>query len=195
MPTVLKKRVSGSDENFHIARPKHAAAIGLVSINWVSIEEGLQMFFQQILSYQLDLEWYQRDHPMLWANVGMILPVVESLRTKLDLITAVAEAILPKESTEEWKDPYAQLVRRAAGKRATIIHGRWGYSKEFPNHIVLRDAKSSTDTIYTEKDILFIAKEIRDLDIRLSKFYLKCHHAYGDRRGMPDNPPIPPRHS
>jgi hypothetical protein len=186
MPTILKKRPTHLiDTNLFDERPEHLAAIGYVSTSYSSIEEGQQQFFQQLLGYIMVPMWYQNDHPVLWGNVGQLLPVVESLRTRLDLISTLVEDVIPDPEKGVWSE-HVTKFRRAASMRAEIIHGRWIRSDEWPKHIILHDPKQRSLTAYSVKDITSVAERIQAINKSASQFFMDCHRAYG--RGRPDNP-------
>jgi hypothetical protein len=184
MPTLIKNKPECTDANLLQARPDHLAAIGLVALNWNSIEEGLQQFFCQILSYQvaMGMSPLDRDHPLLLANVNMILPEIEALRPRLAVISAVVTSILGVDVGSTWDSEFVGLIRSTAGKRATIVHGRWIWSETWAKHLILYNPKDRTFSAYTVPEIVAIATEIRTVDDKLAAFFLEAHRSYVDRQ-------------
>ena len=83
-------------------------------------------------------------------------------------------------------------IRKLAGKRATIAHGRWGINDHYPNDIILAPTFGD-HTRWSAKDFDNRAKEFHALRSDFIKFELKLREAAKARPGLEPSPvPLEP---
>jgi uncharacterized protein (DUF433 family) len=102
---------------------------------------------------------------------------VESLRARLSMIAAKVKHRGGGDLAAQF-DRLAADIRRRAGERATIVHGRWGTSLSHPGDLMLRRGVGPNLVRYTAADFRQTAERISDLEENIRSFTELCGNLF-----------------
>jgi hypothetical protein len=188
MPQPLKGQGAEFRPNPILDRPNAAAHLANAIAVWNLFEWELAMAYSIALGFSLPgyKGWEPTNHPMAYD----IMDTIAGLGTRLDLMDAALNRVAPSlvaEFTALRKD-----IRRQAGKRAELAHGRWGINDLFPEDLV-KEHQGGEFFRWSPKDFDNCADGFNALRQSFSDFSLKLREAAKSRPGLTPSPiPLAP---
>ncbi len=181
MPQPLKEPHTGVvfDPNPIKARPEASAALANAISVWNLFEWDLVVAYSVAMGFYLPgfKDWEPANHPLAFQ----IFDALSGLGARLDLLERCLNLVVPSLAPE-----FVAMrpdIRRVAGKRATLAHGRWGINDHYPNDIILSPVRGR-NTRWSARDFDDCAKQFNALRSNFVKFELKLRGAAKQRPGL-----------
>lgn len=130
--------------------------------------------------------WEPTNHPLAFQ----IFDSLSGLNARLDLLERCVAWVTPSLAPEF--TALRPAIRKTAGKRATIAHGRWGVNDHYPNDIILSPTFGRSAR-WSAKDFDERASEFQQLRSEFVKFELKLRDAAKKRPGLEPPPEFFPQ--
>ncbi|WP_372785003.1 hypothetical protein [Phenylobacterium sp.] len=177
-------------------RPDCLIGIGLVAAQWSSLEYALADLFEManadVVRYPADDRYEETTVFSVDASHGAVIDAVESLRARVSMIRAKIRLRGGGALASEF-DVLVRDIRRRAGERATIVHGRWGIHSAHPDDLLLRRGRDEPLMRYTAQDFRNTAERIQALETKVRAFSKRCEVALTRPAEWYDyGPPEPP---
>jgi hypothetical protein len=172
-----------------LKRPELAVQIGNVIANWSYVEGTLMHFYALLLGDYLDSSPNMPgfvappSHPVAFQ----IFDEVNTLQTRLNLLTAICSWRLLEHEFKLFRDELAPEIRRRAQERNAIVHGEWSVSGDYPDGLILSQIYGHSQ-LWKKADFEEVSKRIIELKAKLDAFH---HEAYR-RRYLQINPHAEP---
>jgi len=133
MPQPLRKptQITHTPLTLHKTRKEHAALIGLVAAEW----SGLEGHLSHMLSF--GLFGLSTDESAVAPVIGAVFATLESINQRLALTERVLKPRVSSTLHKHFVETIAPEVRKRAKERNAVVHGYWGISPEYPDHIIL----------------------------------------------------------
>lgn len=185
MPQPLRGAQAGAEfrPNPIADRPVAAASLANALAAWNLFEWDLTTSYSVALGFYLPgiQGWEPTNHPMAFD----IMEGVAGLGTRLDLMEIALKRVAPQLLTD--LVAIRPAIRREAGKRATLAHGKWGINDRFSNDIV-RSEPGGGFTRWSAKDFQNCADAFFALRRDFQAFYMALRDAAKARHGLMQPP-------
>lgn len=185
MPQPLPPKHSGAtyEPNPIKARPEAAAAMANALAAWNLFEWELGIAYSVAMGFYLPgiKGWSPPNHPLAFQ----IFDTLSGLGARLDLLEKCVELVAPSVAPD--LAALRDRIRKLAGKRADIAHGRWGVNDKYPNDIILsQHAKRMTR--WNTKDFDQCAEQFAALRFDFGKVLAKLSDVASQRQGLTPPP-------
>jgi hypothetical protein len=177
MPQPLSKptQIGHTPLTIHETRKEHAARIGLIASEWSSLEGHLS----GILSF--GLFGFSKDEAAAGPVVGVVFAALDSLSTRLMIVDNLLKPRVAPALHQYFVAELVPEIRKRAKERNAVVHGYWGTSPDYPNHIILSprgggdfmqsiQIEQSDYMLYSTTDLDDIAKRIKKTIDAISLF-------------------------
>ena len=198
MPQPLKEPHTGIlfDPNPIKTRPEASAALANAITVWNLFEWDLVIAYSIAMGFYLPgfKGWEPTNHPLAFQ----IFDALAGLGARLDLLERCVSLVAPSLAAEFIA--MRPEIRRIAGKRAVLAHGRWGTNDHYPRDIILSPV-TGRNTRWSANDLDNCAKQFTKLRSDFVKFELRLREAAKNRPGLrqppeplaPANGPLSPK--
>jgi hypothetical protein len=184
MPQPLKGQGAEFRPNPILDRPNAAAHLANALVVWSLFEWELSWLFSAGMGFYVPS--YEGWEPVTLPAAQDVMDTVAGFGTRLDLIETLLKRLFPY-LVDEFVALRPQM-RREAGRRAKLAHGRWGINDAYPDDLIL-DAPEGFIR-WTAKDFDNRADGFNQLRDKLSKFSAKIREALMQRKGLKQPPEL-----
>lgn len=167
MPQPIKELITVNvGRQYMIDRPEHLKQMGLVTTEWALVE--LQMYDAFV-----DL----CGGAATYSIAALIYDELESLTLRLNLIGKLVSKRKP-EKLEEFNTVLRPKIRKRAGERNTIAHGKWGTNPGYPDDVILLSMIGEL-TRYNVPDLEAIVDRIETTQGDAGNFFVSLSRSSG----------------
>lgn len=182
MPQPLKNQGAEYHPNPIADRPVAAAALANAIAVWNLFEWDLTISYSIAMGFYLPgyKGWEPPNHPMAYD----IMETITSLIGRLDLMEVALERVAPSLVAD-----FVAMrpeIRKLAGKRAELAHGRWGINSLFPDDIIKENENGFFR--WNAKDFQQRANAFFALRLKYLAFLLKLREFMKQRPGLKEPP-------
>jgi hypothetical protein len=190
MPQPIRKGGANVTPDVLLSRQAAAANLANALANWNGFEAALKSAYALAMSSSLpqfrlspdevEAGWRpcHQEHP-----IGVqVFDALSSLNVRLDLLGRLLSEILPDTAANFQK--LRPEIRKAAGKRATIAHGQWGTTNDYPDDLLLVLPQGRLER-WTCSDFLACAERFKGLRNQFLSSVEIPLRAELDRRRLP----------
>ena len=184
MPQPLKNQGAEYHSDPIADRPVAAAALANAIAAWNLFEWELAVSYSIAMGFYLPgyKGWEPPNHPMAYD----IMDTISGLGARLDLMHVALKRVAP--SLVEDFVAMRPEIRKQAGKRAELAHGRWGINSLFPDDIIKEDEKGFSR--WNAKDFKTRADAFFALRLKFLEFLLKLRELMKQRPGLKEPPKL-----
>jgi hypothetical protein len=168
-------------------RPAAAIALADAVAAWNLFEWDLAVAYSVAMGFYLPgiQGWEPPNHPMAFD----IMDTIAGLGSRLDLMETALKRVAP-----HLLGDFAALrpdVRREAGRRAEIAHGRWGINERYPDDLILQSQEGFTR--WAARDFEDRAARFNALRLKLVEFEQELREFAKQRPGLKPPPEFFPQ--
>jgi hypothetical protein len=159
-----------------LRRPRLAALLGAIASEWSLMEEAVADFYAYLLGLSIPRAVQPigtvRTWPMEIAGYAIFQSIVDTNR-RITLLKQLAAIRIHDGGVLEEIDVVMKLFKRAATKRNEFIHGTWGVSDDYPEHLIRTPhvaLKNEKPQPFGERQFTDALEQIEFARVRLSQF-------------------------
>lgn len=167
-------------------RPECAVGIATIAAQWSALERMLA----EGLGVSLFAHTRQEYEPEMILR--LILNNIDSLNARLDVIDCILEIYVSRPLYEEFLTKLRPEIRRRAGERATIVHGRWGICPQLYPHDLILSPPYGGSVRYTPKCFKQTVDRIVATTRQIADFNSRVRDERAEQGPFPPTPPQAP---
>jgi hypothetical protein len=159
-----------------LRRPRLAALLGAIASEWSLMEETVADFYAYLLGLSIPRAVQPlgtlRSWPMEIAGYAIFQSIIDTNR-RIILLKQLAALRIHDGGVLEEVDVVMTLFRRAATKRNEFLHGTWGVSDDYPNHLIRTPhvpLKNEKPQPFGERQFMDALEQIEFARVRLAQF-------------------------